>query len=95
MFVVLLRFGRARVNAREHLAGHQAWIQRGFEQGVFLVVGSLEPKLGGAILAYNTTRAELEARVNDDPFVAESVVEAEILELSPAKADERLAFLLG
>jgi hypothetical protein len=33
--------------------------------------------------------------VKDDPFVAESVVTAEILEITPAKADERLTFLLG
>jgi hypothetical protein len=33
--------------------------------------------------------------VNDDPFVVEDVVSAEILELAPSRADERLAFLLG
>jgi hypothetical protein len=33
--------------------------------------------------------------VNEDPFVAEDVVRAEILEITPAKADERLGFLLS
>jgi hypothetical protein len=33
--------------------------------------------------------------VNDDPFVAENVVTAEVLEISPNQADERLNFLLG
>jgi len=32
--------------------------------------------------------------VNGDPFVAENVVSAEILEITPSKADERLKFLL-
>jgi hypothetical protein len=32
--------------------------------------------------------------VNDDPFVGENVVDAEIIELAAAKADERLSFLL-
>jgi len=38
--------------------------------------------------------SELENRVNDDPFVAQNIVSAEILEVSPAKVDQRLAFLL-
>jgi hypothetical protein len=33
--------------------------------------------------------------VNDDPFVAEKLVSAEILEIAPSRADERLNFLLG
>jgi hypothetical protein len=33
--------------------------------------------------------------VNDDPFVAEKIVSAEILEISPSKSDARMAFLTG
>jgi uncharacterized protein YciI len=74
--------------------GHNEWIKRGFDDGVFLLVSSLQPNLGGGIVAHNTSLADLQSRVNDDPFVAENVVSAEILEISPAKADERLKFLL-
>ena len=35
------------------------------------------------------------ARVSQDPFVAENVVSAEIMEITPASADERLSCLLG
>jgi len=59
------------------------------------MVGSLEPNLGGGIVAHNTTLSDLQSRVNNDPFVAENVVSAEIIEITPAKADERLKFLLG
>jgi hypothetical protein len=62
---------------------------------VFLVVGSLQPNPGGGIVAHNTTLPVLQDRVNSDPFVAENVVSAEILEITPAKADERLEFLLS
>jgi uncharacterized protein YciI len=77
------------------LEGHKQWIRRGFEDGVFLVAGSLQPNLGGGIVAHNTSLPDLRSRVNDDPFVAEGVVGAEIIELTPSRADERLAFLLG
>ena len=42
-----------------------------------------------------TSRAELQERVDADPFVVEGVVSARILEITPSKADERLQFLLA
>lgn len=95
MFIVLLKFAENKVQAGQFMAGHNAWIERGFDDGVFLLVGSLQPNLGGAIVAHNTTLSDLQDRVNDDPFVVENVVNAEILEITPAKADERLMFLLS
>ena len=62
---------------------------------MFLLAGSLQPNLGGGIVAHNTSLAELQGRVNADPFVEGNVVRAEILEIAPSRADERLKFLLG
>jgi len=95
MFVVLLKFSGDRGRAGQFMEDHKAWIRRGFEDGVFLLVGSLQPALGGGIVAHNTSRAELQARIDDDPFVAEKLVNVEILEIAPSQADERLRFLLG
>ncbi|HHJ13167.1 MAG TPA: hypothetical protein ENJ79_02150 [Gammaproteobacteria bacterium] len=94
MFIVLLKFSGHKDRAGQFMDGHNAWIKRGFEDGVFLLVGSLQPNLGGAIVAHNTSLSDLQSRVNDDPFVAENIVSAEILEITPAKTDERLKFLL-
>ena len=95
MFIVLLRFSDNKAQAGELMPGHNAWLKNGFDDGVFLLAGSLQPKQGGGILAHNVTFDDLQLRVNADPFVAEKVVTAEILEISPAKADQRLEFLLG
>jgi uncharacterized protein YciI len=97
MFVVILRFGANRSAAALHLAGHQDWIQRGLDDGLFLLVGSLQLGAGGAVLVHGLGRDELDRRIWTDPFVAEGVVTAEILEITPAgrQVDERLAFLLG
>lgn len=94
MFVVLLKFSDNKGQSSEFMEGHNAWVKRGFDDGVFLLVGSLAPSLGGGVMAHNTTLIDLQSRVNDDPFVAHNVVSAEILEITPAKADERLQFLL-
>ena len=94
MFIVLLRFSDNKSRAGEFMEGHNQWIKSGLEAGVFLLVGRLQPDLGGGILAHGVSRSDLQQTVSEDPFVAENVVTAEILEISPAKADERLQFLL-
>ena len=76
------------------MEGHKEWIKRGFDDGVFLLAGSLQPNLDGGIVAHNTSLPDLKSRVNTDPFVAEKVVQAEILEITPSKADARLNLLL-
>ncbi len=94
MFIVLLKFSDNKGQASQFMEGHNDWIRRGFDDGIFLLVGSLQPNLGGGIVAHNLTLSDLQSRVNNDPFVSENVVSAEILEITPSKADERLKFLL-
>ena len=95
MFVVVLRFSNNKAQAGQFMDGHNAWLKQGFDDGVFLVAGSLKPAGGGAIVAHATSRDDLAQRVSADPFVAEGVVDADIIEVAPAKTDERLAFLLA
>ncbi len=93
MFIVLLKFSGNKDQAGQFMAGHKEWIERGFDDGVFLLAGGLQPGLGGGIVAHNTSLPDLQGRVNDDPFVAENIVSAEILEIAPSRTDERLDFL--
>ena len=95
MFVVLLRFSSNKGQASRFMEGHKEWIKRGFDDGVFLLVGNLQPNLGGGIVAHNTSLPELQNRINDDPFVVENIVSAELIEIAPSRTDERLKFLLG
>ena len=95
MYIVMLKFSANKAQAGQLMEGHKAWVKRGFDDGVFLLAGSLEPELGGGILAHNTSLIELQRRVDDDPFVATNVVKAEIFEFDPGKADERLQFLVN
>lgn len=93
MFIVLLKFSDNKADAPRHMDGHKAWLEQGFADGVFLLSGSVQPKQGGAVFAANTTRDELEHRIAQDPFVAEDVVHAEIIEIDASRADDRLSFL--
>jgi uncharacterized protein YciI len=95
MFVVTLRFSANKAKAGHLMEGHKEWIKRGFDDGVFLLVGNLQPNLGGGIVAHNTSLPDLQGRVSADPFVLEDVVSAEILEITPSRADERLNGILA
>ena len=95
MFIVTLEFSDNKGSAGQFMQGHNEWLKRGFDDGVFLLAGSLQPNRGGGILAHNTSLPDLQSRVKADPFVAEGVVSADILEITPSKADPRLDFLLG
>lgn len=95
MFIVLLRFSANKSKAGQFMDGHKDWIARGFDDGVFLMVGTLQPQQGGGILAHNTSLVALQRRVNEDPFVAENVVSAEVIEIAPSRVDERLTSLLA
>jgi len=93
MFIISLKFGANKARAGEFMTAHRDWIGQGFADGVFLLVGNLEPGQGGAILAHGGSRASIEARIAQDPFVAQGVVNVDLLEITPSRADPRLAFL--
>lgn len=93
MFIVLLRFSTNKAKASALMDGHTLWLRRGFEEGAFVLAGSLKPAGGGAILAQGLTREALESRLAEDPFVAENVVSAEVHEVVPGPCDPRLSFL--
>lgn len=95
MFVVFLRFGPNKDRARDLMAAHNEWVAAGVSEGTFILVGSLEAQGGGFILTQGEDRDAVEARLNDDPFVAEGVVLPEVIGFAPNRADPRLAFLLA
>ena len=92
MFVITLRLAD-RSRAPQFMDAHNAWIRRGLDDGVFLLVGTLQPNAGGVILAHGASAGEIGTRVEADPFVAEGIVSAEILAVTPGRTDERLAFM--
>ncbi len=93
MYIITLTLTDQKSKAPDFMAAHNDWIARGFDDGAFLLVGSLKPQGGGAILAIQTDRAALEQRVADDPFVKEGIAVPEIQEIAPGRTDPRLSFL--
>lgn len=95
MFIVLLKFSSNKSQAGQFMEAHNSWVQRGIDEGVFLLVGSIKPALGGAILAHDSSLEALQERINTDPFIVEDIVNAEIIDIAPNRVDDRLKFLLN
>jgi len=93
MYAILLKFSSNSGRAADFMPEHKSWIEQGFNDGVFLLVGSIQTKQGGFILADGESKTQIEDRVRKDPFVAEEVVSAEVMEIDPARTDQRLDFL--
>ncbi|GAB5438515.1 YciI family protein [Falsiruegeria mediterranea] len=94
MFIILLRLTKDNGHmAEHHFPEHKAWLTQGFDEGVFDLAGRLTD-VGGAILARDTTRADIEARIAKDPFVVHGVAQPEILEMSPSVASDAMTHLI-
>jgi uncharacterized protein YciI len=93
MYVVLLRLADGSL-VSDHLEGHRQWLQRGFDDNVFLLTGGIPQRGGGAIIAAGVSPQELSTRLEEDPFVAHGVVTPEVVELQTTMSDPRLAFLV-
>ena len=59
MFIVFLRFAAQKARAGEFMEDHKRWIQQGLSDGAFVLVGTLQPQAGGAILAELLLRSRI------------------------------------
>lgn len=98
MFMILLKFSDNKAAAPQYMEAHNQWLKAGFDEGIFLVSGSLKPAPdmtgGGAIIAHNSSASDLHKRLKADPFVEHDVVRPEVIEMTPGRTDDRLSFLL-
>jgi uncharacterized protein YciI len=89
MFVIELVYKAplAKIDAR--MAAHVRFLKKYYSAGHFLVSGRKIPRDGGIILAVGTSRGQIEAIVNEDPFVAEGLADFRIIEFRASqRADD-------
>jgi len=93
MYVIQLYFSANKARAKDFMSAHNNWLQQGFDDGVFVLAGSIDTAKGGAMLAHNESLVEVTARIAQDPFVQNDVVSPTIISINTSKTDPRLAFL--
>lgn len=94
MHIILLKFGNNKLAASQFMEAHNAWIAKGFDDGIFHSVGSLDIG-GGFILAHGEGHQAIMHRVAEDPFVANDIVQAEVHQVDVKRSAPKLAHLAG
>jgi uncharacterized protein YciI len=64
---------------------HRAWLQHGYDRGLFLVSGPQDPPVGGFLVARAPSMAHLVAMFAEEPFNAEKLATFTFKEFQPVK----------
>jgi uncharacterized protein YciI len=88
MFVVELMYKAELAEIDAKMRAHMAFLKKHYAAGRFLVSGRKIPRDGGVILALGTSRAEIEAIMQEDPFCKHGLAEFRVVEF---RASQRAA----
>jgi uncharacterized protein YciI len=80
MFVIELTYRADLAEIDAHMAAHVRFLKKYYAAGNFLVSGRKIPREGGIILAVGTSRREIEAIVEEDPFHVHGLADSRIVE---------------
>jgi len=80
MFLIDLHYTAELAQIDAHMKAHVAFLNQHYANGNFLVSGRKIPRDGGIIIAVGESRAQVEAIVAADPFVARGLAEARVVE---------------
>lgn len=80
MFVIELVYKADLAQIDAHMKPHVAYLNQHYATGTFVASGRKVPRDGGIILAVAADRAQLEAVVRADPFVALGLADYRIIE---------------
>ena len=96
MFVIELIYKADLAQIDKHMTAHVAFLKKYYASGNFLVSGRNIPRDGGIILAVGKSRAQIEAIVEADPFVARGLADFRIIEFRVSqRADDIQKLIKG
>jgi uncharacterized protein YciI len=88
MFLIELTYKAPLATIDAHMKPHVAFLNKHYAAGHFLVSGRKIPRDGGIILAVGKTRDEIQAIIQEDPFVREGLAEFRIVEFRASQRAE-------
>ena len=89
MFVIELTYKADLAEIDRHMPAHMKFLKKYYASGHFLVSGRKIPRDGGIILAVGGSREEIEAIVNEDPFVERGLAGFRVIEFRASqRADD-------
>ena len=80
MFVIELIYKADLAQIDAHMRPHMAFLKKYYDAGNFLISGRQIPRTGGIIIAVGDSREQIEAVMQEDPFVKKGLADARVIE---------------
>jgi uncharacterized protein YciI len=74
---------------------HRAWLQKGYDLGLFLCSGPQDPPVGGFLVARAIAKVDLEAMFEEEPFKRAGLASYTFKEFQPVKRQPWLEAWVG
>lgn len=84
-FLVEITYTAAPERIGELVAGHRAFLQTGYDQGLLLFSGPQNPKVGGLVLARAESETDLRAFFDNDPYHCKNAATYRFVLFEPVK----------
>ena len=88
MFIVSLEYMKDLAAVETYLSEHIAYLERYYQEGVFVMSGRKQPRTGGVILMKASGREQVEKLITEDPFQREGKEKYTITEFILTKKTE-------
>lgn len=88
MFIFNLNYIKPLSEVERLLPAHIEFLDRYYQENLFLCSGRKVPRTGGVILCTCSSRQEAEQIMQEDPFYQENIAHYDILEFIPSKTSE-------
>jgi uncharacterized protein YciI len=88
VFVIELIYKAGLAEIDAHMRSHMAFLKKHYAAGHFLVSGRKIPRDGGIILAVGDDKDQIEAIVEQDPFVKHKLADFRIIEFRASQRAE-------
>jgi uncharacterized protein YciI len=95
VFVIELIYKADLAAIDAQMAAHMRFLKKYYASGHFLVSGRKIPRDGGIILAVGKSREAIEAIAAEDPFVAQGLAEARVIEFRVSQRADDLQQRVG
>lgn len=93
MVIIELTYIKPLSDVEHFLEAHIQFLDKYYDQGIFIASGRKVPRDGGVILAL-ADKASAAEIIKEDPFHQEGIAEYHLVEFEPSRYDELLSDIL-
>ena len=83
MYLILLQYIRPLAAIEHYLEAHNAFLEKQYREGRFILSGRRKPRTGAIILCKADSRRQVEAILAEDPFDKFQLAVYDIIEFEP------------